>query len=242
LKFGLAAALVLCTVLLASCLDFFTNSLGEKWVRDPNTIVVSSTNVDALLKESRGDPAASKGILDKIAAALKDNPNPDPKLQAAAVAAANQAAGLGELVLGNIRTVLEAADGEGGGDTFNKLLGDVQDTAEENDLIGVSASITDSLAGALTVTEGGIPKFKEGALEGVSEGDLTLLAFTLVLAEAEKTPDGTFDNYIETWADGNKLNGVGLKPSEQLIAAIGNKLAGGKGEIGSKLGDLLGKK
>ncbi|MDR0731340.1 MAG: hypothetical protein LBF63_06695, partial [Treponema sp.] len=140
-KISVVAALVLCAALFGSCqnpLDFFTNSLGGDWARDPGTITVTSKNVNALLKESRGDTKASKGILEKIAAELKGNPDPDPVLQAAAVTAANQAAGLGELVLGNISTVLDSIDSEGGEgaseDTFKTLLEDIEKKAKENEI------------------------------------------------------------------------------------------------------------
>ncbi|MDR2136492.1 MAG: hypothetical protein LBO76_07740 [Treponema sp.] len=244
LKFGLTAVLVLCAVLLASCLDFFSNSLGENLARDPATIKVTPDNVDKLLKESKGDSAASRGILDKIAAELKNSSTPDPKLQAAAVTAANQAAGLGELVLGNIGTVLNTVDGSDtttDGDTFATLLGEVQNQVKENEFAKVAASTSDSLGGALDPAAT-TPQFKGEALNNVSEADLTLLAFTLILAETEKISDRTFDDYIKTWTDGNKLNGTGLSDSERLIAAIGNKLANGDGKIGKTLGDLLGKK
>jgi hypothetical protein len=228
---------VLCAVLLGSCGGFFTNSLGENWARDPGTITVSAKNVKALLRDSRGDPKASKGILDKIAEELKNNP--DPALQAAAVTAGNQAAGLGDLVLDNIGTVLESVEGGSGEDAFDSLFNNVEKQAKANDIKGVSKSVSGSLIGAVKTDETGKPVLSdEFVATGVSDSDLTLLAFTLILGEAEQ--NGGFDNYIKKWGDGKSLNGNdGLTESEKVIAAIGNKLATGGTEIGTKLKELL---
>ncbi|MDR2177421.1 MAG: hypothetical protein LBP20_05200 [Treponema sp.] len=231
-KCGLTAALVLCAVLLASCnLGFFANSMGKDLARDPSTITVTAKNVDALLKESRGDPKASKGILDNIAEQLKNNPNPDPKLQAAAVTAANQAAGLGELVLENIGTVLEDPENV----SYENLLDEVLKSADEKDIKGVSEQITASLGRA--VTSGNPPKFTGNFIDGVSGADLTQLAFTLILAEAS----GDVNTYVDDWGSGKKLDGTGLSSSERLIAAIANELAGRKdNKMGNQLKEFLG--
>jgi hypothetical protein len=252
-KWTIGLAALLCAVLLGSCGGFFTNSLGEKWARNPDTITVSKDNVKALLKESRGDPEASRGILDKIAEELKGNPNPDPVLQAAAVTAANQASGLGELILTNIGSVLDTAAGDGentGGNTFNTLLDKVQKQAAANDIKGVSESATDSLIGAVEIKNGEPPVLSEEFVgSGVTDSDLTVLVFTLILGEVEqakaKDPTVTFNSYItNTWGDGGKsldaTNTNGWTNSEKLIAAIGNQLAAGDSELGNMLKDLLG--
>ncbi|MDR3146795.1 MAG: hypothetical protein LBU00_00290 [Treponema sp.] len=246
-RWSLAVALVLGAVLLGSCLDFFTNPIGgDALARDPGTIEVSAGNVNALLKESRGDSKASKGILDKIATELA-NPSLSAKdksaLQAAAVTAANQAAGLGELVLGSIDILLDATTGDGGDeDTLNTLLDKIQGTAKENDLKGISERVTESLSGA--VATDGVPVLTGDFADNLSAGDLTLLAFTLILGEVEEK-GGTFESYIKSWGDDKRLDGTGtvtLSASETLIAAIGNKLADGDSEIGTMLKDLLGGK
>ncbi|MDR0669679.1 MAG: hypothetical protein LBF95_06325 [Treponema sp.] len=243
-KISLTAALVLGAVLFGSCLDFFTNSLGTDLRRDPGTITVTSTNVTALLKESRGDPEASRGILDKIAAQLKNNPNPDPTLQAAAVTAANQGAGLGELVLGNISTVLENDDKDGDINDvkFNDLLKEVEIEAKKNDIKGVSDQVTASLKAAVTTDGSGVPALKPEFTAGVSDSDLLLLGLTLVMAEAEK--GGGVNDYLESWGTGGKTldatDTTSWSDSERLIAAIGNQLSTTDTEIGKALKDLLG--
>jgi hypothetical protein len=234
-KLSLAAALVLCAVLLGSCLDFFTNSWGKEMARDPGTITVTSKNVNALLKESRGDPAASRGILDKIAAELKGNPNPDPTLQAAAITAANQAAGLGELVLGSINTVLEDPDNA----DFDELLKKIEDETKGKELDKISTNVTDSLSSAVTTGTNG-PVLTGAFVDSVSDGDLALLAMTLVMGELGNED---FETYIDTWGDsGKKLDGSGntLTDSEKLIAAIANTLASRPNStIGGQLNELF---
>jgi hypothetical protein len=236
-KLGLPAAMALCAILLASCSNFFTTSWGKNWARDPDKIEVSAKNVKNLLKESKGDTKASKGILDKIAKELKGNPNPDPTLQVAAITAANQAAGLSELVLENIGTVLNAEDGDE--DTFKDLLKEVQDTAKNNDLPGIKTGIVDSLGGAVT-TNGNKPVFKDNLVKDVPDAELAQLALVLVLAESEASGKD-FDTYVSDWGDTKNLNSAtSLSESETIIAAIANELASRPGDLGSMISDLLG--
>jgi predicted small secreted protein len=230
-KLGLPAAVVMCAVLLASCSDFFTTSWGKDLARDPGTITVTTKNVKSLLKESKGDTKASKGILDKIAAELKDNPNPDPALQTAAITAANQASGLSGLVLENIDTVLGDDIDD---DVFTKLLDDIQETAKENDLAGIKTDVEDSLKTAVT-TSSGKPEFKPEVVNGVSDAELAQLALTLILAES----DGDFEGYIDHWGADKNLNGTGLTESEKIIAAVANELTKRGGELGGYISDML---
>jgi hypothetical protein len=219
-------------VLLSSCADFFTNSWGKNSVRDPSTLNVTASNVKDLLKEAKGDTKTSRGILDKIAAQLKNNPNPNPTLQAAAVTAANQAGGLGMTVLDSLKD-LDVSNPT----AFSTLLTGIQNKAKGNDLPGISDGIVDSLP----VSNSGAPVFEGNFADNVTDSDLTLLTLTLVLAEAEKS--NGFDNYIADWtSDAKKIDGsTGLSDSEKVIAAAVNELASRpNNDLGKMLKDLLG--
>ncbi|MDR1443941.1 MAG: hypothetical protein LBI94_03575 [Treponema sp.] len=235
-KFGLPAATVLCAVLLASCSNFFTTSWGKDWARDPSTIKVTTKNVKSLLKESKGDAKASRGILDKIAAELKNNPN-QPELQAAAITAANQASGLTELVLENINLVLNS-DSQSE-DTFNKLLTEVQGTAKNNDMKGISDNIVTSLGPA--VTSSGKPQFTPGVIDDVSDAELAQLALTLILAESE-SQSTSVEDYLAGWGTSKKTDDATTlsSPSESIIAAVANELTRRGGELGNNISGLLG--
>jgi hypothetical protein len=229
--FGLALA-----VLLSSCADFFTNSWGKNAARDPGTITVTSANVGELLRAAKGDTKTSRGILGKIAGQLKNNPDPNPALQAAAVTAANQAAGLGTAALDKLGKV-ETDDPN----AFSAVLKEIQGGAKGNDLPGISNDITASLP---TTVSGSEIVFAGDFAKDVSDSELTMLTLTLVLAESEKA--GDFDTYIETWTEGDqkKIDGTGtvaLSPSEKVIAAAVNELAARPGnDLGRMLKDLLG--
>jgi hypothetical protein len=234
--FGLAAAAL---VLLSSCANFFTNSWGKNTARDPSTIKVTSGNVKDLLKEAKGDTKTSKGILDKITEQLKDNTDPasDPALRAAAVTAANQASGLGTVMLDSLDIIL--GDDVPTAETLNTLLETIQDKTKGNDLQSISKDVVDSLS---VTTSNGKPVFHPDFIENTTEADLTLLTLTLVLAEAERVQDD-FDTYIKTWTDGSKdLSTVaGLSDSEKVIAAAANGIISKGGTLADMLDGLFKK-
>ncbi|MDR1971052.1 MAG: hypothetical protein LBQ46_03940 [Treponema sp.] len=218
---GLAALAIVITA-LASCADFFTNSWAKDGARDPGTIKVTSSNVDDLLKEARGDRPMSRGILDKLEGTT------DPVLQAAAVTAGNQAAGLGQTVLSNLDILLDDTSDT---TTLTKLAKEIQDDVKRNDIVGIA----DILAKTLPVSSGNPPTLGDFSKE-VSTSDLTLMAVTLVLAEAERASQD-FDTYIAGWGGGGKdLQGNNLSPNERLIAAVANEAAN---RPDSQFGDML---
>jgi hypothetical protein len=229
--FGLAVAAV---VLLSSCSNFFTTSWGKSSARDPGTIKVTSSNVKDLLKESKGDTKTSRGILSKIKDQVAGKENPDPTLQTAAVTAANQASGLGTVVLDSIDTIL--GDDVPTEEALNQLLAEVQNKTKGNDLQGIAADVAASLPKPTADSEGALV-FPDSFYDSTSEADLTLLTLTLVLAESEGY--GDFDTYIETWTDGTRdlsdSTGI-LTPSERIIAAAANGIIKKKG---GTLGDML---
>jgi hypothetical protein len=233
-KWAFGLALV---VLLSSCADFFTNSWGKNAARDPSTIKVTSGNVKDLLRDANGDTKTSRGILDKIAGVLKGNPNPDPTLQAAAVTAANQAAGLGTAALDKLGRVDDAND-------FFEVLKEIQGGMKGNDLKGISDAIAASLPTTVAVdSDGNETIVFDGNFAGnVSDSDLTMLTLTLILAESEKAEDD-FENYIGRWTDGPKtIGGDDLSGSEKVIAAAVNELTSKErsSSLGGMLKELLG--
>jgi hypothetical protein len=220
---------------LVSCADFFTESWGKGFARDPGKITVSSSNVKDLLKEAKGDTEASRGILNKIAEKLKDNPN-DPVLLAAAITAANQASGLGMLVLENVGTLTDALSGNSDTNVIENLLDAIEEGAKGNKV----GEIAGTIAGALPLEDSNPPAFKGDYIDSVGTPDLLLLATTMIVAESEKA--GTdIEGYFETWGPGKKdLNDAStLGPSEKLIAALVNEVST-RSDLGGDLGSLLG--
>jgi hypothetical protein len=241
------AALTLAVILpLVSCADFFTNSWGKNFARDPSTVTVSSGNVKDLLKEAKGDTDASRGILNKIADNLKGNPKPDPNLQRAAITAANQASGLGQLVLENVDTLTKAlSDSSGASDNvISDLLDAIEDGAKDNKIPEVAQTIGEVLKPAIVNTPGKPPKFDDKVVskDTVPTSELILLTTTMILAEADKA-NLSFNDYVESWSTtGKKLDNTGttpLNPSEQLIAALVNEL-GTRSDLGGNFQDMFG--
>jgi hypothetical protein len=223
---------------LVSCADFFTNSWGKGSARDPGTIKVTSGNVKDLLKEAKGDTEASRGILNKIAEKLKGDPNPDPTLQRAAITAANQAAGLGQVVLENVGTLTDAVSGNADKNVIENLLKAVEDGAQGNKITEVSDSVNAVLKPAVK-TKDGKPTLNKDVIAPVPDSELLLLATTLILAEAEKAGK-SFDEYVSMWgtSTNKKLDGTGLTSSERLIAALVNEL-GERGTLGKDFKKML---
>jgi hypothetical protein len=175
--------------------------------------------------------------LDKIAQELDGNPNPNPTMQAAAVTAANQASGLGMVILDNTDILL--GDDIPDEETFKALLEAVQQSTKGNDLLGIRKDVADALQ---TNTARGAPEFTHDF--EASAADLTLLALTLALAEAEAVEGESkdFNDYIKSWTNGSKniSTAEGLSDSEVVIAAITNKVTKDENsELGKMLKDLL---
>ncbi|MDR0401048.1 MAG: hypothetical protein LBH51_08915 [Treponema sp.] len=221
--------------LFISC-DFVSESWGQGFARDPGTIQVTAGNVEDLLRDARGDSETSRAILDKIAEKLKNNPNPDPTLQKAAVIAANQAAGLGSVIMNNLDVLLD--ENIPSEETLKKLLEKIEADIKKNDLPGISKSIVESLP--VGRDSDGMPVFTKKFESG--DADLTILAIALILAESENS--GGFDNYIKSWSDGSKkIDGTveGLSDSELVIAAAANEvMSNPDGELGKMIESLLG--
>jgi hypothetical protein len=233
--FGTALLALGAALLLTACNEFFSSTWGESFARDPSGVKVTASNVDELLQAANGDTKASRAILKK----LKGTKN--PKLQAAAVKAANQAGGLTGLALSNLGTLTDGASAENE-DALKELAGTVLAEAKKNDISGIAEDI----AGILPVTDSpNGPVFEGDFIDSVSTADLTLLLVTLMLSEVPDpdAPDA-FDQYLtDNWSDPNKINGTGLDGSEKLIAAIANEvIARPDSELGKMLKSLVGKK
>jgi hypothetical protein len=225
-------------LLLNSCADFFSTSWGEAFKRDPDKVKVTEDNVYELLDAAKGDPELSRAILNKINADSSD------KLKRAAIQAANQAAGITTLAMENVQILIDAGKGESGKnnesalqDVADKILG----SAKKNDLPGVSAKLVEILENEVD-TPKGRPVFQENIVDGVSEADLTLLAMTLVLAEAGDDVNA----YAKTWESKDvKAGADSLNPKEKLIAASVNGMidkgdkTGQSSELTKMLKDLL---
>jgi hypothetical protein len=217
-------------LLLASCTDFYSTTWGEDFARDPSNIKVTTSNVNELLKDANGDTKASRAILEK----LKGTTN--PKLQVAAVKAANQAAGLTGLVLSN----LDILTGDHNTDSLTTLGQTVMGEAKKNDIVGVANDI----AGILPSPDDTL-RFPEGSvIKSVSNSDLTLLLVTMMMAEATEFEKG-FDDYAKDWnGTDKKIDGKGtvaLKQKEKVVAAIANEMISRPdSELGKMLKDLVG--
>jgi hypothetical protein len=222
-------------LLLASCKDFYSTSWGEAFVRDPSKVNVTSSNVYELLKDANGDTEASREILKKLKG------TDDPSLQAAAVKAANQAAGLTELALSNLGELTGAnADNV---DSLEKLAKTILGEITKNDVKGIAGDIVGTLPVSSDSSSG--PVFEGSAVNSVSTSDLTLLLVTMMLAEVPdlNAPD-PFGEYAKRWGDELKIDGQGdisLNDEEKVIAAIANEvIKRPDSELGKMLKNLVG--
>jgi hypothetical protein len=212
-------------LLLAGCTDFYSTTWGEAFARDPSNVKITSSNVYELLKDANGDREASRAILKKLAG------TDDPELQAATVKAANQAAGLTELVLSNLDTI--TGSNATNANSLEKLAETIMAEAKENDIRGIAADI----AGTLPVSSNNPPQFGGSFTSSVSTSDLTLLLVTMMLAEVPANDE--FDDYAKQWGSGKKIDGSGnlVGEEERVIAAIANEVIYKRPD--SELGDML---
>jgi hypothetical protein len=213
-------------LLLAACTDFYSTTWGEAFARDPSDVKVTSSNVYELLKDANGDKEASRAILKKLIG------TDDPELQAAAVKAANQAAGLTELVVSNLGTL--TGSNAGNADSLESLAKTIMGEVKENDIRGIA----DDVAGTLPVTSDNPPQFKGSFASSVPTSDLTLLLIAMMLAEVPESDE--FDDYTKEWGSGKKIDGSGnlnLDGKERIIAATANEVIGKRPD--SELGDML---
>jgi hypothetical protein len=213
-------------LLLAACTDFYSTTWGEAFARDPSNVQVTRSNVYELLKDANGDREASRAILKKLAG------TDDPELQAAAVKAANQAAGLTELVLSNLGTL--TGSNANNADSLGKLAETIMAEAKANDIRGIASDIAETLP----VSSNNPPQFSGSFSSSVSTSDLTLLLVAMMLAEVPEANE--FDDYADEWGSGKKIDGTGninLDEKEKVIAAIANEVIGKRPN--SELGDML---
>jgi hypothetical protein len=213
-------------LLLASCKDFYSTSLGEPFARDPSNVKVTRSNVYDLLKDANGDIEASREILKKLKG------TDDPVLQAAAVKAATQAAGLTELAVSNLG-VLTGANASNGASLEN-LARMILAAVTKNDIRGIAADIAATVNGP--------------ALDQVPTSDLTLLLVTLMLAEVPDTDAGAdpFGDYADTWGSEKKIDGSGTVPldkNEEVIALVANVvISRPDSALGKMVKSLVGEK
>jgi hypothetical protein len=131
--------------LLNSCAEFFSTSWGEAFKRDPKSVKVNASNVNALLDAAKGDTELSRAILDQINADSSD------KLKHAAIKAANQASGVATLALENVQTLIDAVDKGGDQKALEKVAKEILGAAEKNDLLGISDQLVKILGNEVKV-------------------------------------------------------------------------------------------
>jgi hypothetical protein len=213
---------------LVSCGDFFSQTWGEGFARDPSNVKVSESNVKDLLQDANGDPEASRAILEK----LKGTEN--PALQAAAVKAANQASGLTQIILSNLDTLTKDTNDTG---ALEILAQTVLNEAKNNGIVAVAGTIADTLS--VTVTEDSVPVFEGSFVKSVPTSDLTILLVTMMMAEAVELNDD-FSAYADKWENKSITNAADLGPRERLIAATANEvIARGDGNLSDMLKNLV---
>jgi hypothetical protein len=127
--------------LMNSCADFFSNSWGEMFKRDPKKVKVSASNVYDLLDAAKGDPELSRAILDQI------NAKSSPTLKHAAIRAANQAAGISTVALENIKDLIDAVDRSGSEkeDALKAVANNIQGDLESKEIIGIADKMVEIL-------------------------------------------------------------------------------------------------
>jgi hypothetical protein len=226
-------------VLLNSCESVLTTSWGKSFKRDPKSVKVTTSNVEDLLKNARGDPELSRAIFDKTTEKIKTASGKEKAvLQSAAITAAKQGAALDTTIMTNIGTILnsDSTDLEGPDGLLSKVLdGTDNETASK---------ISKALAGAFISDDAGKsdiyvppkkdpsdpaeleqgPHFKPGSpfYETASESDLVNLIMIIVVGKAAEN-DGTMEDYLDKWGnpdieDSKYSNVAGSLDDEEKVA------------------------
>jgi hypothetical protein len=197
-----------------SCTDFFSNSLAPWAQRDRTklTVKVTADTVDQLLADYGNDPDTSLAILKGIKDAVKGASGHDKlDLQSAALEAAANAAGLGNTVLNQFNTILDA-------------VADPDPTVIESTIQNIIDSL-DNLQGASAALLGALPDPAvdptgfDNFVANSSPDKLALAAAVLLAAEAEN--NGGAGSYISGFNPASPAT-----PNEEMAAAIATKIAG----------------
>jgi hypothetical protein len=202
--------------LFFSCsMDFFASSWGKDAQRDPVAMTVDAGNVFKVLKNARGDPKASMGVLDKIAEGIHGaSPEDQKTLREAALVAAAQATDVAGLVVSSIDTITEALNG--GGDVNPETL---LESILNNIDLDKAAHAGDSLTSIMLNANGEFVDDFEA-----TDSELLQAAFVIILGEAGSA--GSVENYLADWGSTKDFEHPEalLSPNEKVLAGIVNKL------------------
>lgn len=232
------AALLPAIVVLASCQQFFTTSLGEAFARDPKDLVpkVTANNAADLADSTRGDSDASLALLDDLEDVIADaDPEDKAELTAVALDVASSASGLENAILQD-------------GDELVDLLqdADLDDPAVQEQIYGI---VEDSLAGldnlsaasaslVSILTAPGAASVDDLAAASSAE-DLAMAAIMLLSANAADDPSGV-SGYIDSFDPDSGA----LSESESLAVTLAEAAAakyaaeGGEGPLADLLSIL----
>ena len=219
--------------LLISCMDFFSNSMASWASRDRNKMVppVTAGNVNDLVAMAENDPDLSMSVLQKIREAI-DNASGDDRqiLQEAALAAAANAAGLGQSILNTLGKLSSIGEDEAQAkDTVLDAINDMKN------LDSAGQALLDILPAP------GSEEFDAFTAQA-SANDLALAAIVLLAGEAKSQADN-YENGMESYIDdvADRIESGDLNESERLAQALAlaAALEGREDELSQLLRDVL---
>ena len=196
--------------LFLSCTDFFSSSWAAWARRDPAALIpdVTPDNVNELIELTENDPDLSLELLKKIGEAVQGASGDDKAaLQAAAVAAAANAVGLGQTIINAAGDIAKVTDVDEAIDAILDAINEMPNLDE----------VCDELFKLLPHD----PSSEEfqNFIDNASPEDIALAAILLLAGEAKKA-GGDIHDYIDNF-DENSSDRVKL--ALDLTAAIADK-------------------
>ncbi|MDR2663737.1 MAG: hypothetical protein LBC31_12145 [Treponema sp.] len=197
-----------------SCSDFFTHSLAEWAQRDPGSLIpeVTPGNVGELIGLSENNPGMSLEVLKGIAGSDKKS---DPRMQAAALQAAANAADIANALLKNIS---DMASGSMDSGTSRSVM---------IDAVGNMQNLEDTGAALRSILSG---SSNPADYDGLDPGDLAVAAMVLLAEEARQS--GDVAGYINNVQPGSGMGNLDM--IKAMAQSSKNRYTGG-----GFLGDLL---
>jgi hypothetical protein len=149
--------LLLGTLILSSCDDFYGSSWGSPREYDPSNIKLSLNNLNDWVENAIGNPELSRALLKRIKSDSSNLPDDadKAKYQEAGVKLAVEASGIGSSIISNAAGALDQL-GENNEDAVKDILASIQNDFKKNN----GAEAAGYIAGIVDVSTGNIPKIE----------------------------------------------------------------------------------
>jgi hypothetical protein len=243
-KVFLFGALLAAALLVISCDDFISGSMGTQRNYDSSKIDLNAGNVDDWIEKAVGNPELASALTDNIKTQLKEtnlNNNERAKLQEAGVTLAVEASGIGANILSNGSGAVSKIE-QKGVDGVVELFKDVQGDFKSNNGLKAAKDISEIVGGSITMTDG-IPEITGQYAENAKPSDVSQAVLVLTLAVLEQEHlDANAENLKVDQLPGLIIDGNGMvkkdpafggEPSQEALTLAAylnliNKDPGGK--------------